>query len=173
MWRIAAVRAYSTGRRRAPRIYRYWIDVHGQLFLYDTVPKNLTSCAFMLTGFKSTQFLNFFYARVERVPGKPHGQPELPHFDAPSWTDDGEQVSALFSEHGWDGLRRRFHEQGFTWQSKCQGELNIIHVVDTPVVFRSLSEDGAPLLTRHPYVGRRLYAAIPARSAASASVRLC
>jgi len=29
-----------------PRIYRYWIDVHGQLFLYDTVPKNLTSCAY-------------------------------------------------------------------------------------------------------------------------------
>ena len=48
-----ASRAFHTTVRRAtrrtptlPRIYRYWIDVHGQLFLYDTVPKNLTSCAY-------------------------------------------------------------------------------------------------------------------------------
>lgn len=111
--------------------------MHGQLFLYDTVPKNLTSC------FKSVQFLNFFYARVEPVPGERCTEPKLPPHDAPSWTDDTEQVSQLFSEHGWDGLRSRFHQQGFTWQSKCQGELNVIHAVDTPIVFCGLSEDGA------------------------------
>lgn len=53
-WQVSC-RALSTSARCAsavkrptklPRIYRYWIDVHGQLFMYDTTPKNLTSCTF-------------------------------------------------------------------------------------------------------------------------------
>lgn len=47
------VRALHTSTQRArmtPRIYRYWIDVHGQLFMYDTVPKNLTSCKYILAS---------------------------------------------------------------------------------------------------------------------------
>ncbi|WFD33668.1 hypothetical protein MCUN1_000481 [Malassezia cuniculi] len=142
MLHACAARAYSTGRR-VPRIYRYWIDVHGQLFLYDTVPKNLTSC------FKSVQFLNFFFNRVERVPGVRRQTPaqqtppvQLPPFDAPHWSDDPAQVSEIMADGGWDALRKRLHADGFSWQSKCQGELNVIHAVDTPVVFRTLGEDG-------------------------------
>lgn len=40
-------RAFCTSltvTERKPRVYRYAIDVHGQLFLHDTTPKNLTSC---------------------------------------------------------------------------------------------------------------------------------
>lgn len=34
------------GQQRKPptRLYKYAVDVYGQLFLHDTVPKNLTSC---------------------------------------------------------------------------------------------------------------------------------
>ncbi len=44
------------------RVYRYVVDVHGQLFLHDTVPKNLTSC------FKNTDFLDFFFKRLRPNP---------------------------------------------------------------------------------------------------------
>ena len=120
-------------------MYRYWIDVHGQLFLYDTVPKNLTSC------FKSVPFLNFFYARIERVPGTPLARAalRLPPHDAPHWTESRDELAAILSGPGGrSALQERLHAEGFAWQSKCQGELNVIHAVDTPVVFRSLSEDG-------------------------------
>ncbi|KAF9578115.1 hypothetical protein BGW38_006256 [Lunasporangiospora selenospora] len=40
------------------RPYFYFIDIHGQLFLQDTRPKNLTSC------FKDLRFLDFFYTRL-------------------------------------------------------------------------------------------------------------
>ncbi|KAI9297090.1 hypothetical protein K502DRAFT_282963, partial [Neoconidiobolus thromboides FSU 785] len=40
------------------REYFYFIDVHGQLFLMDTKPKNFTTC------FKDIKFLNFFFKRL-------------------------------------------------------------------------------------------------------------
>ncbi|KAF9424652.1 hypothetical protein BGZ94_008003 [Podila epigama] len=40
------------------RPYFYYIDIHGQVFLQDTVPKNFTSC------FKNPRFLDFFIPRI-------------------------------------------------------------------------------------------------------------
>ncbi|ORX97189.1 hypothetical protein K493DRAFT_314163 [Basidiobolus meristosporus CBS 931.73] len=40
------------------REYFYHIDVHGQLFLEDTKPKNFTTC------FKDKRFLDFFFQRL-------------------------------------------------------------------------------------------------------------
>ncbi|KAI8910958.1 hypothetical protein EDD86DRAFT_204056, partial [Gorgonomyces haynaldii] len=47
-------------RIRRLREYFYEIDEHGQLFLEETVPKNITSC------FKDIKFLDFFYTRLKR-----------------------------------------------------------------------------------------------------------
>ncbi|KAG0072359.1 hypothetical protein BGZ89_006842 [Linnemannia elongata] len=40
------------------RPYFYFIDIHGQVFLQDTTPKNFTSC------YKDPKFLNFFMTRI-------------------------------------------------------------------------------------------------------------
>ncbi|KAK9761602.1 hypothetical protein K7432_013377 [Basidiobolus ranarum] len=40
------------------REYFYHIDVHGQLYLEDTKPKNFTTC------FKDKRFLDFFFQRL-------------------------------------------------------------------------------------------------------------
>ncbi|KAJ3144495.1 hypothetical protein HK101_002678 [Irineochytrium annulatum] len=47
------------------REWQYVVDVHGQLFLHDTVPKNLTSC------FKDKKFLDFFFIRLMMNPYNP------------------------------------------------------------------------------------------------------
>jgi Domain of unknown function (DUF4505) len=52
--------------KRIEREYFYDIDVHGQLFLTETHPKNLTSC------FKDLKFLDFFYARLKLAPEVKH-----------------------------------------------------------------------------------------------------
>ncbi|KAF9913995.1 hypothetical protein BX616_009175 [Lobosporangium transversale] len=46
------------------RAYFYFIDVHGQVFLQDTNPKNFTSC------YKDPKFLDFFLRRI-----KPNSSP--------------------------------------------------------------------------------------------------
>ena len=61
-WRLRLLRTYATAP--LPRVYRYWVDVHGQLFLYDTVPKNLTSCkpdrSGLMQASRRRRFLTFF-----------------------------------------------------------------------------------------------------------------
>lgn len=126
-----------------PRIYRYWVDVHGQLFLYDTVPKNLTSC------FKSVPFLNFFFARVRPTGTQVRGQPVA--VDAPHWVDDTSELRSVLrldegaeaEKQGWQDLWNRLGAEEVAWVSKCQGEWNVIHAVDTPIVYRALSNEGA------------------------------
>ncbi|KAJ9085332.1 hypothetical protein DSO57_1015143 [Entomophthora muscae] len=59
---------YSTLKDNSPREYFYTIDVHGQLFLEETVPKNITSC------FKDVKFLNFFFRRIKLNTYEPHHQ---------------------------------------------------------------------------------------------------
>nr|KAJ3419326.1 hypothetical protein HK105_007086 [Polyrhizophydium stewartii] len=44
------------------REYLYFVDVHGQLFLDDTVPKNIATC------FKDKRFLDFFFSRLRANP---------------------------------------------------------------------------------------------------------
>ncbi|GJJ76195.1 hypothetical protein EMPS_08554 [Entomortierella parvispora] len=51
------------------RPYFYYIDIHGQLFLQDTHPKDLTSC------FKDPRFLDFFVPRI-----RPNTTPFLPEY---------------------------------------------------------------------------------------------
>ncbi|KAI3627043.1 hypothetical protein CBS14141_001044 [Malassezia furfur] len=125
-----------------PRFYRYWIDVHGQLFLYDTVPKNLTSC------FKSVPFLNFFFARVRPTGTQVRGKPVA--VDAPHWVDDASELRSVLrlgdgaeaEKQGWQDLWDRLGAEEVAWVSKCQGEWNVIHAVDTPIVYRVLSWAG-------------------------------
>ncbi|WFD19389.1 hypothetical protein MCAP1_001619 [Malassezia caprae] len=147
MWRCGAFagrRALHTSSVRGaplPRMYRYWIDVHGQLFLYDTVPKNLTSC------FKSVPFLNFFFARVQaqpcahRVPlGKPPCETETEH-----WTQEDAELARMMqagADAGREAIWTRLQQEGMAWVSPCQGEWNVIHAIDTPIVFRQLTQDG-------------------------------
>ena len=106
-----------------------------------------------LPGFKSAQFLNFFFARVEPLPGQEKGEAASEpreDDDAAHWTEDPQELAKVMQAHdgsppseaGWEELWKRLHSEGLTWLSKCQGEWNVIHAVDTPVVFRTLSEDG-------------------------------
>ena len=51
------------------RPYFYYIDIHGQIFLQDTHPKDLTSC------FKDTRCLDFFMPRI-----RPNNTPYFPEY---------------------------------------------------------------------------------------------
>lgn len=91
-------------------------------------------------------FLNFFFARIERNPARttPGAPPELSA--APHWTEDAAQLQALWEQkHGWDHLWTRLQSEGMSWWSKCQGEWNVIHAVDTPIVYRHLSPNEGTL----------------------------
>lgn len=109
------------------RAYRYAIDTHGQLFLHDTVPKNLTSC------YKNPEFLNFFFSRVRPNDAKAADVESVAHLDD-EWTETG-QFSA-------DQTLQIGRRQGYHWFSPCQGEYNLIRSADSPIVFRELSQDG-------------------------------
>jgi hypothetical protein len=136
-------RHFSTSiSKNAPRFYRYAVDVHGQLFLHDTTPKNLTSC------FKNAQFLDFFYARIkpntlESSGEEGEGQIEQDQktIQDPEWTEK--------SDLSRDDAIRLAVLDGYEWVSPCQGELNFIRAAKSPIVFRELDEQGEilPLFT--------------------------
>lgn len=96
------------------------------------------------TGFKSVPFLNFFFARIKRNPAlTPPGKP-IPLCNSPHWTEDASTLkNILDQEQGWDMLWTKLQSEGMSWFSKCQGEWNVIHAVDTPIVFHHLSSDGS------------------------------
>lgn len=136
------------------RVYRYVIDVHGQLFLHDTVPKNLTSC------FKNTEFLDFFHTRIRPNPvcSQLLADPSLitrqdiltsPASSlAPDWSDvapfngKASSSSSASKEELWHEACGLGSQEGFQWISPCGPELNLIRTQDTPIVFHELSEDG-------------------------------
>ncbi|PWN33864.1 uncharacterized protein FA14DRAFT_108073, partial [Meira miltonrushii] len=109
------------------RAYRYAIDTHGQLFLHDTVPKNLTSC------YKNPEFLNFFFTRIRRNYAEAAKPETVANLDE-EWTETGTYSA--------DQVLQLGRAQGYHWLSPCQGEYNIIRSADSPIVFRELSEDG-------------------------------
>lgn len=92
-------------------------------------------------------FLNFFYACVQaqpcalRVPiGTPRCETEASH-----WTQDDAALARMMqdgAEAGQEAIWTRLQEEGMAWVSRCQGEWNVIHAVDTPIVFRQLTNDG-------------------------------
>lgn len=152
----------KTGTASALRVYRYVVDVHGQLFLHDTVPKNLTSC------FKNVDFLDFFfkrirpnavsttasadYARSESISRHdilnppsttlPQVWSDVAPFNgtlAPGETRTQEQLYQLALEQG--------NSEGYEWISPCGPELNLVRCQDTPIVYRELSDhDGGGML---------------------------
>jgi hypothetical protein len=131
----------TASRHSTARYYRYAVDVHGQLFLHDTTPKNLTSC------FKNPQFLDFFFARVK---------PNV--IDSSSSAEKGAEEKSRHSteaqksedDDDWterEGLTveeatRIAKMQRYNWISPCQGEINFIRADRSPIVFRELEEDG-------------------------------
>lgn len=99
-------------------------------------------------GFKSVPFLNFFCARIQPTGSRARGKPRP--VDEAHWTEDINKLAhvlrvdgdAAARQQGWADLWDRLGEEGILWVSKCQGEWNVIYAVDTPIVFRSLSEQG-------------------------------
>ncbi|WFD05454.1 hypothetical protein MVES1_000784 [Malassezia vespertilionis] len=103
--------------------------------------------------FKAVPFLNFFFARIEPLPTIDRDQVAEP-VSAPAqgthWAEEPEALARV--THGatrddpyganWQPLWTALASEGFAWLSKCQGEWNVIHAVDTPIVFRSLRADG-------------------------------
>lgn len=126
---FGAIRTFSSStfaqEEKPVRAYRYAIDTHGQLFLHDTVPKNLTSC------YKNPEFLNFFFTRVRQNDAK--AASSLENLDE-EWTETGNYSADQVLQIG--------RAQGYHWLSPCQSEYNIIRSADSPIVFRELSEDG-------------------------------
>ncbi|KDN52637.1 hypothetical protein K437DRAFT_254041 [Tilletiaria anomala UBC 951] len=166
----------GTHRDTKPRrLYRYVIDVHGQLFLHDTVPKNLTSC------FKNTEFLDFFFMRlrpndVDPAEANPSDAAVQPQQLSHDWTDE---LAGKLTHRKASALAR---SQGYQWISPCMGELNFVKSADTPIVYRDISHDGklrwAGTLTTpfnpdqlfvHPATGR-LYTLSPPSGAAATSL---
>ena len=105
------------------------VDVHGQLFLHDTVPKNLTSC------FKNAEFLDFFFTRLRPNESPSASEEEVSQLEE-DWTDA--KAGKLREEEAC----RLARGQGYQWISPCMGELNFIKAEDTPIVYKDLTEDG-------------------------------
>lgn len=142
-------------------MYRYVVDVHGQLFLHDTVPKNLTSC------FKNVEFLDFFFKRVRPNPASVTAKPEysragslsrhdilsppvgstLPQdwSDAPPFNGNLSAEGTRSSEELFDEACRLGNAEGYEWISPCGPELNLVRCQDTPIVYRELSEQDGML----------------------------
>lgn len=141
------------------RVYRYVLDVHGQLFLHDTVPKNLTSC------FKNTEFLDFFFKRIRPNPSSPTSDPSYAQSGvilrhdilkpppntslAQDWSDIPPYNGVIAADE--TRSREALHQEacklgaseGYQWISPCGPELNLVRCQDTPVVYRELGvEDG-------------------------------
>lgn len=114
------------------RCYRYAIDVHGQLFLYDTKPKNLTSC------FKNKEFLNFFIPRIKPLNTRDMQVVSEEYFtellDDENWTDRNDLEGEIAAHVA--------AAQGYHYLSSCGPEYNFIRTADTPIVYRELTEDG-------------------------------
>ncbi|GAC98097.1 hypothetical protein PHSY_005686 [Pseudozyma hubeiensis SY62] len=143
----------STASKPPFRVYRYVVDVHGQLFIHDTVPKNLTSC------FKNTEFLDFFFKRIRPNPESLTASPHYARSGAilrhdilnpptdttlpPDWSD-------VRPYNGWMPSSEQLHLQactngnseGYEWISPCGPELNLVRCQDTPIVYRELVDDG-------------------------------
>lgn len=91
-------------------------------------------------------FLNFFFARVQRNPAQVKPGPPVELSDELHWTEDAQALRGIFEHgHGWDEVWQRLQKEGMSWLSKCQGEWNVIHAVDTPIVYRHLSPDKGTL----------------------------
>ncbi|SPO29604.1 uncharacterized protein UTRI_05426 [Ustilago trichophora] len=140
------------------RVYRYVIDVHGQLFLHDTVPKNLTSC------FKNVDFLDFFFKRIRPNPASltaatsyagsgrisrhniltPPKDSPLPEdwSDVPPYNGVIGPQEARSREELYSSACELGNSEGYEWISPCGPELNLIRCQDTPLVYRELSEEG-------------------------------
>lgn len=151
------VNTAGSSTESALRVYRYVVDVHGQLFLHDTVPKNLTSC------FKNVEFLDFFFKRVRPNSVSAtaaadyarsgaisrHGilNPPLDTTLALDWSDvtpfNGtvEQGETRSQEELHQLALEQGNSQGYEWTSPCGFELNLIRCQDMPIVYRELSED--------------------------------
>ncbi|GAK66206.1 uncharacterized protein PAN0_012d4428 [Moesziomyces antarcticus] len=143
-----ATKATPTGFR----VYRYVVDVHGQLFLHDTVPKNLTSC------FKNTDFLDFFFKRVRPNPASRTASADnstISRHDilhppastlALEWSDEapfnGDMTTEQAASDLYSEACRLGDSEGYEWISPCGPELNLIRSQDAPIVFRELSDDG-------------------------------
>ncbi|EPQ27902.1 uncharacterized protein PFL1_04646 [Pseudozyma flocculosa PF-1] len=129
------------------RVYRYVVDVHGQLFLHDQVPKNLTSC------FKNTAFLDFFFTRLRPNPSSPTSRDgaRIAQYDilsaapasGPQWPDDPRLQDADTDTDTARQLACRLaNDDGYEWLSPCGPELNFVKTQDTPIVFRELTSTG-------------------------------
>lgn len=130
----------ETQRRKAPRMYRYVQDVHGQLFLHDTVPKNLTSC------FKNPQFLDFFMARLKPNPATVtestgHTTISMDEEEAYRRAEDQEADWTLDDDLTEEEAYRIATANGYHWISPCQGELNFVRCHASSIVFRDLVKD--------------------------------
>ncbi|SJX64788.1 uncharacterized protein SRS1_15213 [Sporisorium reilianum f. sp. reilianum] len=147
--------------KSAPRVYRYVVDVHGQLFLHDAVPKNLTSC------FKNVEFLDFFFKRVRPNPLSTTAAADYAQSGAISrhdilkppvdttlaldWSDVApfngtmEQSETRSREELYQIALEQGNSQGYEWISPCGPELNLVRCQDTPIVYRELGEDDGML----------------------------
>ncbi|CAO1613265.1 unnamed protein product [Sympodiomycopsis kandeliae] len=116
-------------------MYRYYIDIHGQMFLYDTVPKNLTS------AFKDARFLNFFYDRIKPID---FGDKSVTY--PPNPPSDWHENESYLSDPTWskEQALSLALSQDYRWISECQGEWNFIQIAPygTPIVFRELNDNG-------------------------------
>ncbi|SPO30950.1 uncharacterized protein UTRI_05426_B [Ustilago trichophora] len=136
----------------------YVLDVHGQLFLHDTVPKNLTSC------FKNVDFLDFFFKRIRPNPASRTAAPSyagsgsisrhdiltqpkdsrLPEdwSDVPPYNGMIGPQETRSREELYSSACKLGDSEGYEWISPCGPELNLVRCQDTPLVYRELSEEG-------------------------------
>ncbi|KAJ1042363.1 hypothetical protein NDA10_002286 [Ustilago hordei] len=152
----------ASGGTNSPfRVYRYVVDVHGQLFLHDTIPKNLTSC------FKNTEFLDFFFKRIHPNPASITANPDYAHSGtisrhdilrpAPNsplpedWSDVTPYNGIISSSESssrdelYEEACKLGNSEGYEWISPCGPELNLLRSQDTPIVYRELSEEDGML----------------------------
>lgn len=144
----------AKGPTSAFRVYRYVVDVHGQLFIHDTVPKNLTSC------FKNAEFLDFFFKRIRPNPEAVTANVEYLHSGKitrhdilgprpatdlrTDWSDVApfngtiDRRETRSREELYCQACKNGNSEGYEWISPCGPELNLVRCQDTPIVYREL-----------------------------------
>lgn len=67
--------------------------------------------------------------------------------DKGHWSEDPAALEKLLPPSAnpldWGALWTALHREGMSWVSKCQGEWNVVHAIDTPIVYRQLTDSGA------------------------------
>ncbi|KAH9471414.1 hypothetical protein Pst134EA_005314 [Puccinia striiformis f. sp. tritici] len=120
MWRTGLRSIFSrTDGSGKLRSYNYDIDLNGRVYLSDVRSRNFINC------YRDVNFLNILFKKLRKNQIEPNHQSIGP-----------EELQ----------LSQGNFEKGYKWVSKCQGEINYIRSISTPIVYKTLDSSTNELI---------------------------